>query len=206
MPPVSLALAVMPPEVAREPAADDLAADQRSDMAELLAPRGPLLSPGVTAGFDAAGFQQSRLEEDFAAFPDHPAKTAPPKQDLSYLVYYVYSEIPPEQKPAEIALQALKNIRVGTPIEEIKRASDIFGLDFSFMKAVAKIEFDFDPKQRTGSYIGLFQLSKAEFAKYGSGDILNPATMRSRPPTNSSLKASCSNGRPIRSRPSATST
>jgi hypothetical protein len=29
-----------------------------------------------------------------------------------------------------------------------------------FMRAVAKIESDFDPKQRTGSYIGLFQLSK----------------------------------------------
>jgi hypothetical protein len=41
------------------------------------------------------------------------------------------------------------------------------------MKAVAKIESDFDPKQRTGSYIGLFQLSKYEFARYGSGDILN---------------------------------
>ena len=41
------------------------------------------------------------------------------------------------------------------------------------MKAVAKIESDFDPKQRTGSYIGLFQLSKDEFAEYGSGDILN---------------------------------
>ena len=35
------------------------------------------------------------------------------------------------------------------------------------------IESDFDPKQRTGSYVGLFQLSNNEFAKYGSGDILN---------------------------------
>jgi hypothetical protein len=42
------------------------------------------------------------------------------------------------------------------------------------MKAVAKIESGFDPKQRTGSYIGLFQLSKYEFGKFGSGDILNP--------------------------------
>ncbi len=42
------------------------------------------------------------------------------------------------------------------------------------MKAVAKIESDFDPKQRTGSYIGLFQLSKYEFSKYGAGDITSP--------------------------------
>jgi hypothetical protein len=41
------------------------------------------------------------------------------------------------------------------------------------MKAVAKIESDFDTKQRTGSYIGLFQLSDNEFAKYGSGNILD---------------------------------
>jgi hypothetical protein len=33
---------------------------------------------------------------------------------------------------------------------------------------------DFNPKQRTGSYIGLFQLSNAEFQQYGSGDILDP--------------------------------
>ena len=42
------------------------------------------------------------------------------------------------------------------------------------MKTVAKIESGFNPKQRTGSYIGLFQLSKNEFEKYGSGDILVP--------------------------------
>jgi hypothetical protein len=42
------------------------------------------------------------------------------------------------------------------------------------MKAVARIESGFDPKQRTGSYIGLFQLSKYEFNKFGSGEILNP--------------------------------
>jgi hypothetical protein len=62
---------------------------------------------------------------------------------------------------------------VGTPVEEIKRASDAFGLDFNFMKAVAKIESGFDPKQRTGSYVGLFQLSKYEFNKFGSGQILD---------------------------------
>jgi hypothetical protein len=41
------------------------------------------------------------------------------------------------------------------------------------MKAIARIESDLDPKQRTGSYFGLFQLSKDEFAQYGSGDILD---------------------------------
>ena len=104
----------------------------------------------------------------------------PPDGDLSamqnpflYLADYAYSEVPPDRKPAEIALDALKDIPLGTPVEEIKRVSDVFGLDFNFMRAVAKIESGFDPKQRTGSYIGLFQLSKYEFATYGSGDIMN---------------------------------
>ena len=105
---------------------------------------------------------------------DHASDLNSPKQNhLSYLADYVYSEVPPDKKPIDIVLDSLKDIPVGTPVEEIKRASDAFGLDFNFMTAVAKIESDFDPKQRTGSYIGLFQLSNYEFAKYGSGDILD---------------------------------
>ena len=73
-----------------------------------------------------------------------------------------------------MVLESLKDVPIGTPVEEIKRAADAFGLDFNFMRAVAKIESDFDPKQRTGSYIGLFQLNYYEFNKYGSGEITNP--------------------------------
>ncbi len=105
---------------------------------------------------------------------DHYAEVIPPQQDLSYLAYYAYSEVPPDTKPADIVLASLKDVPEGTPIDEIKRASDALGLDFNFMKAVAKVESDFDPKQRTGSYIGLFQLSKHEFAEYGSGTITDP--------------------------------
>ena len=97
-----------------------------------------------------------------------------PKWDqLSTLAYYIYSEVPPDRRPVDTVLDALKEIPIGTPVEEIERASEVFGLDVKFMKAVAKIESGFDPKQRTGSYIGLFQLSKDEFAVYGAGDILN---------------------------------
>jgi hypothetical protein len=91
----------------------------------------------------------------------------------SYLADYAYSEVPPDKKPADVVLDSLKDVPVGTPIEEIKRASDAFGLDFNFMKSIARIESGFDPKQQTGSYFGLFQLSKDEFAQYGSGDIFN---------------------------------
>jgi hypothetical protein len=95
------------------------------------------------------------------------------KQNLSYLAYYAYSEVPPETKPADTVLKSLEDTPRGTPVEEIKRVTDALGLNFNFMKAVAKIESDFNPKQRTGSYIGLFQLSNAEFQQYGSGDILD---------------------------------
>jgi hypothetical protein len=112
-----------------------------------------------------------------AALPDPsqmlPETPAPVTQDFRYLIYYVWSELPPAEKPADIVLRSLKDTPVGTPVEEIKRASDAFGLDFNFMKAVARIESGFDPKQRTGSYIGLFQLSKYEFNKFGSGQILD---------------------------------
>jgi hypothetical protein len=102
------------------------------------------------------------------------ASPNPDKGELSYLRYYVYSESPPTEKPAKIAVAALSHVPLGTPVQEIERAAEAFGVDVSFMKAVAKIESDFNPRERTGSYIGLFQLSKSEFSKYGSGDILNP--------------------------------
>jgi Transglycosylase SLT domain len=105
---------------------------------------------------------------------DEASNPAPVTQDFRYLTYYVWSELPPAEKPADIVLSSLKDTPVGTPVEEIKRASDAFGLDFNFMKAVARIESGFNPKQRTGSYIGLFQLSKYEFNKFGSGQIRDP--------------------------------
>lgn len=114
---------------------------------------------------------EARLEDPVATAPVEQAQPIEAK-DFSYLAYYAYSEIPPDPKPADILLSSLKEIPPGTPVDEIKRVSAALGLDFTFMKTVAKVESSFDPTQRTGSYIGLFQLSKHEFDKYGSGDIL----------------------------------
>jgi hypothetical protein len=116
--------------------------------------------------------QEASLQEDDSSLPVD--SNDPAIRELPYLKYYVYSELPPPKKPAEMALEALRNVPIGTPLEEIKRAAAVFGLDYNFMKAVAKIESDFKPNERTGSYIGLFQLSKSEFHEYGSGDIYNP--------------------------------
>src|SRR5215204_2414080 len=118
------------------------------------------------------GQEEARLEDIRDSAAIERSEPNEPKQSLSWLAYYAYSELPPETKPADTVLDALKDIPPGTPVEEIRRVADILGLDFTFMKAIAKIESNFNPKARTGSYIGLFQLSKYEFAKHGSGDIL----------------------------------
>ena len=131
---------------------------------------GPIETKPVDSGHLAAA-QPAPTTRDASGDASNPA---PVTQDFRYLIYYVWSELPPAEKPAAIVLRSLKDTPVGTPVEEIKRASDAFGLDFNFMKAVAKIESGFDPKQRTGSYVGLFQLSKYEFSKFGSGEILDP--------------------------------
>jgi hypothetical protein len=127
-------------------------------------------SGDMKAASDIPVTKSAKLETAVSVEDNSPAQQ-PSRSDLNYLAYYVYSELPPERRPADIVLDTLKDVPLGTPIEEIKRAADAFGLDFSFMRAVAKIESDFDPKQRTGSYIGLFQLNNYEFKKYGSGVI-----------------------------------
>jgi hypothetical protein len=117
--------------------------------------------------------KDARLEDTSGTVTNEHFQRNDTKHDLSYLAYYAYSEVPPETKPADVVLESLKSIRPGTPVDEIRRVSAVLGLDFTFMKSVAKIESGFDPKQRTGSYIGLFQLSKNEFRKYGAGNILD---------------------------------
>jgi hypothetical protein len=114
---------------------------------------------------------QAMLRADDIPVEDNYPDSMPVKPDLSYLAYYAYSEVPPDTKPADTILDTLKDIPAGTPIDEVRLAANVLGLDAGFMKAVAKIESGFDPKQRTGSYIGLFQLSNYEFDKFGSGDI-----------------------------------
>ncbi|HZP79709.1 MAG TPA: transglycosylase [Pseudolabrys sp.] len=118
-----------------------------------------------------APVKEARLEPATAPLP--PSEINAPTQDLSLLTYYAYSEMPPAVKPAETVLNALKDIPRGSVMDEIRLIANTLHLDFTFMKTIAKIESDFDPKQRTGSYIGLYQLSKHEFELYGSGNILD---------------------------------
>ena len=95
-------------------------------------PIGPA-NPIVVASLGLVPFSQADLQPSLA-----PA--GPPKRNFAYLAYYAYSEVPPEEKPENTVLNSLKDIPVGTPIEEIRHVADAFGLDFGYMKAVAKIE------------------------------------------------------------------
>ena len=88
------------------------------------------------------------------------------------IAFYPYAEYLPE-KPAKIVLASLNGVPIGTPREEVNRAADAFGLDRKYMRAVARIESGFDPRQRTGQYAGLFQLSRHEFNKYGEGETFS---------------------------------
>jgi len=157
------------------PATQDTSAAQE-ERAETALPAAPsdsdITGSSAARTEQAAGVRQAKLEEGVSSLQDNSTPALAPEQ-LSYLAYYPYAEIMPKETPAQMALDKLKGISVGSPLDEIKRAARAFGLDFNFMKAVAKVESDFDPRQRTGSYIGLFQLSHYEFKKYGSGEITN---------------------------------
>ena len=59
----------------------------------------------------------------------------------------------------------------GDPSDEIREAAALYGLDVAMMMSIAKVESDFNPRVKTGSYKGLFQLSDYEFKKYGDGSI-----------------------------------
>jgi len=58
-----------------------------------------------------------------------------------------------------------------SPRDEIREAASLYGLDVAMMMSIAKVESNFNPGARTGSYKGLFQLSDYEFNKYGEGSI-----------------------------------
>jgi hypothetical protein len=88
--------------------------------------------------------------------------------------YIMYANSPmvwtPVALPAEISAAAHaphnNNMRA-----EIEQAAMLFDVDVGLMKAFAKIESDYNPRAKTGSYKCLFQLSDSEFTKYWQGDI-----------------------------------
>lgn len=59
--------------------------------------------------------------------------------------------------------------------EALRLASEQTGVDPAILRAIVKIESGGDPRNATGSYKGLFQLSPSEFKRAGgTGDIFDP--------------------------------
>jgi hypothetical protein len=80
---------------------------------------------------DNATEKDARVEQEDFLFRDRSAGETSPKLHSSYLGFDPYAELPLDKKPADIVLDSLRNIPVGTPVEEIRRAADAFGLDFT---------------------------------------------------------------------------
>jgi hypothetical protein len=59
--------------------------------------------------------------------------------------------------------------------EVINSAAAESGVDRDLLMRIARIESSFNPNAVTGSYKGLFQLSEAEFARYGGKNIMDQA-------------------------------
>ena len=51
------------------------------------------------------------------------------------------------------------HVTTDDPRDEIREAASLYGLDLAMMMSIAKVESDFNPRVKTGSYKGLFQLS-----------------------------------------------
>lgn len=69
-------------------------------------------------------------------------------------------------------VERIRNSAVGPIIQQV---ADEMGFDAEKLMAIASIESGGNPNASTGSYHGLYQLSQAEFAKYGDGgSVYNP--------------------------------
>jgi hypothetical protein len=94
---------------------------------------------------------------------------------LPFIVYFAYNEYHTYRRPIDVIADSFVDLPVGSCRDEVKRAADVYALSFPVMMAFALIESSCQPEQKTGSYIGLFQLSQYEFDRYGrrGGDVYN---------------------------------
>lgn len=125
---------------------------------------------GTTAGIAfAIALSVSLCQTSAVAVTFFPAATsyrAPPEQDLSVdALGYLGGILEARFYEAHATTE--------DPREEIRQAALLYGIDLPMMLSIAKVESDFKPGARTGSYKGLFQISDYEFKRYGDGDIWN---------------------------------
>jgi hypothetical protein len=69
---------------------------------------------------------------------------------------------------------AIARAEIPRHIADIIRAeAERVGLDPVLLLVIAELESGGDPRAVTGSYEGVFQLGRAEFRRYGGGDIFD---------------------------------
>ena len=124
--------------------------------------RAPIRRPSMPRGND----KKLKNDQTEGAVPQ-------PKDSSFDLAHYAYSEVPPDENPAEIVWN-----RCGYSGRDARRqdkaASDAFGLDFTFMKAVARIESDSIPSGGPDDIA--YPARNYEFAMFGSATLPAPAT------------------------------
>ena len=136
----------------------------------------PVLLLALTTGAGAAS-------DDYSYNERHPNPVVETKAELPavvslpmpFIVYFAYNEYHTYQRPIDVVADSMIDLPIGSCRDEVKRAADVYGLSFPVMMAFAVIESSCQPQQKTGSYIGLFQLSRYEFGRYGRtrGDVYN---------------------------------
>src|SRR6266851_1479564 len=78
-------------------------------------PHRPLLLPKEETRLEAAVDALEQLARTEDSVQDHSTDAAPPKRNFLYLAYYAFSEIPPDEKPANTILETMKGLPIGTP-------------------------------------------------------------------------------------------
>lgn len=136
-------------------------------------PPHPLLGTYQVAGIQSEDFM-IMPREDFSPVPSLDTRV------MTALSWSIYNEYQPRERAVDRLLAPLRGVPVGTAREEIARVSAMTGIPYKTLLAFAKIESDFDCRQVTKSYVGLFQLShpkssngQNEFGRYGPtrGDV-----------------------------------
>ena len=160
----------------------------RSAMPDVISRREPSPSPEVTASIGAPEKDQTCIEEKEETFaPRNNSCGSPRRKSRMFRMWLtsISQQAPPDRKPADMHHQlnerySDRNARS----KNIRRAADGFRLGFQlYENGCQGVESNVRSQAaHRVPTLGLFQLNKYEFNKYGSGEITNHrAIMPSQP-------------------------
>lgn len=125
-------------------------------------------APPAATGWDAPG-QSMGYNLPTPGMPVQPQQM--PQQSLPPQA----PQMPPSGLPGAAMIPPVAPPSMPPPASgPIAQIAQKYGIDPALFQRVAQIESGDNPRNVTGSYKGLFQLSDSEFNKYGGGNIFNP--------------------------------